>query len=121
MTNEDFRAVVPGIRVSGGGKVDLGQQAIDYEVVAAVQKGKKADNVGLGEISGEKIPVRIKGPLDDPSIRPDLTAVIGDQVRDTVLDVLGLDDKDKKKKKNQDGEEEEGGDLKKRLENLIGG
>ena len=107
MTNKDFKAVVPGIRVSGGGQVDLGQQSIDYEVVAAVQKGKKADNVGLGEISGEKIPVRIKGPLDGPSIRPDLTAVIGDKVRDTVLDVLGLDDKDKKKKKNQDGEEKE--------------
>ncbi len=63
--------------------------------------------------------MRIKGPLDDPSIRPDLTAVLGDQVKDTVLDVLGLDKKDKKK--NQDGEEEEEVDLKKRLENLIGG
>jgi AsmA protein len=120
LTNEDFRAVIPGIRVTGGGQVDLAKEEIDYEVIAAVQKGKKADEVGLGEISGENIPVRISGSLADPSIRPDLSAVIGDKVKDTVLDMLGIDSDDKKKKK-KDGEDSPEEDLKKKLENLIGG
>ena len=77
-------------------------------------------DVGLGEISGENIPVRIRGPLDDPSIKPDLAGVIGDQVKDKVLDVLGID-QDKKKKKKKEGEDGSKDDLKKKLENLIGG
>jgi AsmA protein len=121
LTNEDFKAVIPGIRVSGGGQVDLGKQAIDYEVVAAVQKGQKAQEAGLADIAGKSIPVRISGSLDDPSIRPDLAGLIGDQVKDKVLDVLGIGDDKKKKKKNADGEPQQEEDLKDRLKNLIGG
>ena len=60
-------------------------------------------------------------PLDDPSIRPDLAGLIGDQVKDKVLDVLGIGDDKKKKKKNADGEPQQEEDLKDRLKNLIGG
>ena len=125
MKNDDFKAVITGFKVTGGGEVDLAKETIDYEVVAAVQKGKKAQDAGLSAIEGENIPVRIRGSLDDPSIRPDLSGVIGDEVKGKVLDILGIDsDDDKKKKKNKKNgaeEESDGDDLKKKLEKLIGG
>ncbi len=75
--NDDLQAKSPLLRIEGKGKVDLPNNSIDYLVITelvkslAGQGGKSRD-----ELSGVPIPVRVTGPLDNPSYRPDLQAAI---------------------------------------------
>ncbi len=74
----DLSGKSPALRVSGTGTiVDIVQEIIDYKAVLTVvetstgQAGKE-----MTELAGLPIPVYIKGPLADPSIRPDIKGVI---------------------------------------------
>ncbi len=75
--NDDLQAKSPLLRVDGKGEVNLPNNSIDYLVITelvsslAGQGGKSRD-----ELSGVPIPVRVTGPLDKPSYRPDLQAAI---------------------------------------------
>ena len=75
--NNDLTAKSPLLRVEGKGEVDLPKDTIDYLVVTELvgslegQGGKSRD-----ELSGIPIPVRVTGPLTDPSYKPDLEAAL---------------------------------------------
>ncbi|MDJ0741433.1 MAG: AsmA family protein [Gammaproteobacteria bacterium] len=75
--NQDLTAKSPLLRVEGKGEVDLPRDTIDYLVVTELvgtlegQGGKSGS-----ELSGVPIPVRVTGPLTDPSYRPDLEAAL---------------------------------------------
>ena len=62
------------LRVQGSGRVNLPERTIDYRLepkLATTLKGQGGEQ----EVAGLQVPVIIKGPWDDPSIAPDLSAV----------------------------------------------
>ena len=67
----------PLLKVTAAGNVNLPQSTIDIlahpEIVAAPE-GKK----GANDLAGLTIPVRIAGPLDQPSIKPEIGGLFAD-------------------------------------------
>jgi len=59
---------LPLARAEGKGTIDLGQRSIDYTFIPVLLEGENS--------SGLAIPVRIRGPWADPSIKPDLEKAI---------------------------------------------
>jgi AsmA protein len=123
LTNDDLAVAAPGLKLTGAGTVDLNQEQINYDLVARVPKGRQATQAGLDDLVGKNIPVKISGSLDDPSVRPDLGKLIGDEVSDFLKKQLGLG-KDKNKDQEGEGadgeEKEDGNDLEDALKNLLG-
>ena len=123
LTNDDLTVAAPGLKLTGAGAVDLNQEQIDYDLVARVPKGRQATQAGLDDLVGKNIPLKISGSLDDPSVRPDLGKLIGDEVGDFLKKQLGLG-KDKDKDQGEDGaegeEKDDGNDLEDALKNLLG-
>ncbi len=68
LLNDDLLMLLTNFNASGSGQVDLGGRTLDYTVVP------KALRVNAGR--GLAVPVRIYGPWADPSIKPDLNAVV---------------------------------------------
>lgn len=68
LQNEDLLFALPNYDARGNGRIGLGAQDIDYLFVP------KALRANSGK--GLAIPVSIKGPWSNPSIRPDLEAAI---------------------------------------------
>lgn len=83
--NDDLQAKSPLLRIDGKGEVNLPKNTIDYLVVTelvkslAGQGGKSRD-----ELSGVPIPVRVTGPLDKPSYRPDLQAALNAKAKEKI-------------------------------------
>jgi AsmA protein len=111
VTNEDLLMLSPLLRVTGGGWVNLPEQALDYRLqpraVASIQ-GQGGDR----DMQGITVPVRIRGSFNNVSIGVDteavgqalltgaLTNALGgngntastprEAVRDTLLNALGI-------------------------------
>ncbi|MEM9909451.1 MAG: AsmA family protein [Pseudomonadota bacterium] len=66
--NGDLSLSMPLASASGAGRIGLGPQDIDYTFTPRI-----LDNAGVG---GLAIPVNIRGPWSNPSIKPDLEAAI---------------------------------------------
>jgi AsmA protein len=74
LRNDDMRLQAPTLRVDGSGRVNLPERTIDYRLepkLATTLKGQGGER----EVAGLLVPVIVKGPWDDPSIAPDLSAV----------------------------------------------
>jgi AsmA protein len=69
LRNDDLLMLLPNFDATGSGQVDLGARTLDYTVVPRALRVNAARG-------GLAVPVRIVGPWADPSIRPDLQAVI---------------------------------------------
>ena len=74
-TTSDLKLVGPLVRVSGGGKTDIGQRTLDWrvepQIVASLKgQGASGDMVGLG------VPVVIRGPWSKPQIYPDIAGIL---------------------------------------------
>lgn len=78
LVNEDLLLLLPKIQADGTGRVGLGDQDIDYLFTPVVLRSE--DKTGLS------IPVRIRGPWSDVSIRPDLNAALKSEVDDLEQD-----------------------------------
>lgn len=68
LMNDDLSLTLPGISTTGKGRVGIGAQDIDYSFVPNAKSARKG--------RGLAIPVRLKGPWSDVSIRPDMKAAI---------------------------------------------
>ncbi len=77
LDNRDFEAKSPLIRVGGAGTADLVQDRIDYLATAKLV-GTCSGQGGLGikDMSGFNIPVRITGSLGQPKVQPDYSAIL---------------------------------------------
>ncbi|RMG35984.1 MAG: AsmA family protein [Gammaproteobacteria bacterium] len=83
--NKDLSAKSPLLRLGGKGTVDLPANRIDYTLIAKLvaslqgQGGKAAD-----QLKGVPIPVKIKGPLDNPGYALDIEAILTEKAKQQV-------------------------------------
>lgn len=79
LSNNDLALKSPLLRVEGKGKVDLPQRNVDYridpKVVASLQ------GQGGGNAAGIVVPILVTGPWDNLSYRPDLEALLKQNVQ----------------------------------------
>jgi AsmA protein len=82
VNNQDFNLQSPLLRVTGAGKADLVKENLDYllktSIVGSLQ-GQGGED--LKKLKGVTIPVRVTGPFDNPSYKPDLSAALSDTVK----------------------------------------
>lgn len=79
--NDDLIFLGPLLRAEGAGSIDIGRRTLDYRLTPRAVptlegQGGRADQQGLA------VPLIIRGPWADPSIRPDLAAAVGDVLQD---------------------------------------
>ncbi|MGB0713848.1 MAG: AsmA family protein, partial [Gammaproteobacteria bacterium] len=105
--NRDLNAMLPLLRVTGDGTANLNDNTADYTVgakVVATSKGQGGKD--LAELNGVTIPVKIKGPFDDPDIKPDLAGILKSlavkKVKEKVKEKVEAKIKDKVQDKVQD-------------------
>jgi AsmA protein len=69
MSMNDLKALSPFVRIGGEGKVDLGNDAMDYLVKATLVNTSKGQGGAedLSQLKDLTIPVRLTGPLDNLS------------------------------------------------------
>ncbi len=83
--NQDLSAKSPLLRVTGRGQVDLPANQVDYTVTAKLvaslqgQGGAAAD-----QLNGLPIPVRIRGPLDQPGYSLDIEALLNAKAKQRI-------------------------------------
>jgi AsmA protein len=90
--NDDFRAEMPFMQVDGRGSVNIPEATVDYRMSARVlNKPELAGNASaeeLEDLTKTVIPIRISGPLSDPSIKPDVEDMLKQRVEEEVKDKL---------------------------------
>ena len=70
MDNRDFRAYLPGLVLSGGGRIDLADLTLDYQL-----KGRVTGSApGAPGLKGSVVPLHVGGTLGRISVQPDLSA-----------------------------------------------
>jgi len=77
----------PLLRVSGQGNVDLPNTLLDYRLVTGIVSS--IEGQGTQDTStGFKIPVRVKGPFHQVSVKPDISSAAKDEAKDKLKDKL---------------------------------
>lgn len=77
----------PLIRISGQGNVNLPETTLNYRLVTGIVTS--IEGQGTSDTStGFKIPIRMKGPFHDLSIKPDLGEAAKDKAKDKLKDKL---------------------------------
>jgi AsmA protein len=83
--SDDLSALLPGLRLSGKGGVNLIERSLDYDLLAEVLKGDStASGDDLQDLVDVAIPLSIKGPVSSPSVGVDLENLVTRTVRETV-------------------------------------
>jgi len=82
--NDDLVALLPFVRVTGAGMVDLAARELDYSVQARILDTPEfmndASDEELADFTEALIPIRISGALASPTFRPDIEAVFRQEV-----------------------------------------
>lgn len=81
--NDNLKANLPFLRVSGKGSIDIAAETLDYVINARVMKAPELKD-GIEELTGTEIPVRISGSLADPKVRPDVKAVLEQKAKEAL-------------------------------------
>lgn len=101
--NDDLVAELPFMRLTGRGDVDFVAGEVDYGLVARIlEKPELASALTpeeLDDFSKAEIPLKISGPLTDPSIAPDVEEMlkeeakkkVEEEIKDRLLDKLFRD------------------------------
>lgn len=103
--NDDVFAELPFMQISGKGKVDIAAAKADYSLTARIldkpEFASAATPEELKDFTAAEIPLRISGPLADPTITPDIEEMlkkevkkkVEEEVKDRLLDkIFGRDD-----------------------------
>ena len=107
-SNDDFRADLPFLQLSGGGTVDLVSTEVDYSMEVRVLERPEfmsnATEEELADFTETVVPLKITGLMAAPSIRPDMEGIFRarveealeekkDELRDKLLEqLLGPED-----------------------------
>lgn len=84
LKNDDLKARLPFLEVSGAGTLDLVREAIDYRLQARVLSRPELSAQELDDLKGTTIPVRLIGTFSDISVRPDVAGVLKEKAKDKV-------------------------------------
>ena len=113
LTNDDFRADLPFMQLTGQGSVDLVAATLDYSLRGRVfdkpeLMGSDVTQDEIDDFTRAELPIRITGSLADPEFGLDFEEVVKErveeEVRDKLLDLLGGDEPEADPN-NPDGEE----------------
>ncbi|MBI3445907.1 MAG: AsmA family protein [Magnetospirillum sp.] len=88
LTNNDLALKSPLLRVEGKGIVDLPQRSVNYRIEPKVVASLEGQ--GGGNAAGLVVPVLVSGPWDNLSYRPDLEALLKQNVQNVGKAVQGL-------------------------------
>ena len=84
-SNDDLLAELPFLQITGNGIVDLAAGQIDYSMQARVLEQPEfvdaASEAELNDFTEAVIPLKVTGPLADPSIQPDIEAMLQAEVK----------------------------------------
>lgn len=90
--NDDLVAELPFMRLTGAGSVDFAAGEVDYRMVAkVVEKPELASALSpeeLDDFTAAEIPLRVSGPLTDPTIAPDIEDMVKQEVKKQVEEEL---------------------------------
>jgi AsmA protein len=82
--NDDLLAELPFMQLTGKGTVDFAAAEIDYRMTARILErpefAQDATEEELEEFTEAVIPLKITGPLADPSIKPDVEGMLKKEV-----------------------------------------
>ncbi len=124
MRNNDFRAQLPFLELTGAGTVNFVEANVDYSMTARVLERPEfvtdATEEEMAEFTQAVIPLKISGPLASPSIRPDIEALLKKRVEEEakkrLLDKLLGDDE---AAEDEEGEKDAEDVLKDKLKDLF--
>jgi AsmA protein len=87
-TTTDLSMISPFIRLTGKGTVNLPAKALDFRLQPKLV-GSTEGQGGAVDLTGLDIPVTVKGPWSNPSIRPDLKGLLKDpqNIKKTVKEI----------------------------------
>lgn len=88
LTNNDLALKSPLLRVEGKGTVDLPQRTVNYRIDPKVVASLEGQ--GGGNAAGVVVPILVTGPWDNLSYRPDLEALLKQNVQNVGKAVEGL-------------------------------
>ncbi len=92
MRSNDLFAELPFLQLTGGGNVDLAAATVDYDLIARVLErpeflaGATAEE--LDEFTEAKIPLNVKGPIDSPTVTPDIEELLKNEIEEQVEDLI---------------------------------
>jgi len=94
LTSDQVDMQIPAVQLSGAGALDLLSRGLDYSLKARIGGSPQAaDGTELGDLRNVTIPLTIRGNLDEPSVRVDMTGLVRgaatEALRDRALDLLG--------------------------------
>jgi AsmA protein len=92
MQNDDFFAELPFMQMNGRGTVNLPEATVDYSLSGRVlEKPELVNDLSpeeLDDLTATVIPLRITGPLAEPSIGIDFEALLRERVKDEIEDTI---------------------------------
>jgi|GEM_PF-2808127 len=77
MSNRDFTASLPGLTLSGAGKMDLADFTVDYSLKGRITGPGQGGS--LSAFKGEKVPLHVTGTLSSLVVRPDVSGLVKDK------------------------------------------
>lgn len=89
---KDIRALNPLVRLTGAGTANLGQRQVDITLrpkIVSAPSGQAGINPATGDLSGLELPVRIRGPWEQPQIRADIDSLLKNpgQAMETIREI----------------------------------
>lgn len=92
---DDLKMETVFLKVNGKGTLDTSTEAINYQLVAAVNKlpaGNAPSGGGLDALSAMEVPLTITGTMSSPTVRPDIEALakgkLGQEVKQKASDLV---------------------------------
>jgi AsmA protein len=129
--NDNLTAQLPFMQLTGKGEVDFAAAEIDYQLTARILERPEfidgASEEELDEFTEAVIPLKISGPLAEPSIKPDFEEALKEEAKKKVQEKLfekllgGDEDETEEPAGDEESEEKKDKDkLKDALRDLIG-
>ncbi|HRK20086.1 MAG TPA: AsmA-like C-terminal region-containing protein, partial [Hyphomicrobiaceae bacterium] len=75
--NSDFRLKSPILSATGAGTINLPAESIDYLMKAKIVGAVPGQDLAVN-LTGLEVPLKISGPLEKPTVTPDLSGLLRD-------------------------------------------